>query len=194
MGRSRMSSKEMAKNQMSTNHKKQIDTSYVFVKNRNIFDSINERIASKENGSTIILPHTCSRINFNVSGFANILSEKYPIAKENFHMLSRDAILGKTQFVEVAKNKDYNHSVIIANMICNNNNDHKHRAINYAALCYCMNSVKFKVKQLLNDNDIQRVEIHAPKFGTGSSGGNWKFISELIDDTWTNITTYIYSK
>lgn len=179
---------------MNTSHKKLINSDYIFVKNRNIFDSINERIASKENGSTVIVPHTCSKINFNVSGFANILGEKYPMAKENFHMLAKDAILGKTQFIEVARNKDYYHSIIIANMICNNSSHKNHRCINYAALCYCMNSVKFKVKQLLNDNEIQRVEIHSPKFGTGSSGGNWKFISELIDDIWSNITTYIYSK
>lgn len=184
----------MAKNPMSTSHKKQIYSGYIFVKNREIFNSINERIEGKENGSTVIVPHACSRINFNVSGFANILSEEYPIAQQNFNMLARDAILGKTQFVEVAKNKDYNHSIIIANMICNSHNDKNHRAVNYAALCYCMNSIKFKTMQLSNDNEIQKVEIHAPKFATGSSGGNWRFISELINDTWSNITTYIYNK
>jgi hypothetical protein len=184
----------MAESKMSINKKIQY-TNYISVNNRDIFDSINERINGKENGSTVILPHTCTKSNFLCSGFAGILNEKFPIVKQNFDMLSKDAILGKTQFIEVAKNKQYNHTIIVANMIADHNHDRQHsRYINYAALCYCMNAVKFKVKQLNNDSDTQRTEIHCPKFGIGSAGGNWKFISELIEDIWPNINTYVYRK
>ena len=34
--------------------------------------------------------------------------------------------------------------------------------------------------------------IYAPKFGTGHSGGNWRFIEDLIKDTWKDIDVVIY--
>lgn len=184
----------MAKGQMNTN-KKTKHTNHIVVNNRDIFDSIHERINAKENGSTVIVPHTCTKSQFLCSGFASILNNKFPMVKQNFDMLSNDAVLGKTQFVEVARNKQYNHTIIVANMISDHNHDsYNSRCVNYAALCYCMNSVKFKIKQLNSDPDIQRTEIHCPRFGVGSSGGNWKFISELIEDIWPNINTYVYRK
>jgi hypothetical protein len=48
-------------------------------------------------------------------------------------------------------------------------------------------------KNLANSTE-SRVEIHAPKFGSGLAGGNWLFISDLIDDIWGNINTFIYIK
>jgi len=186
----------MAKSKMNVDKKiKHNNHNCISVNNRNIFDAIDERINSKENGSTVVVPHACTKSNFLCSGFASILHDKFPILKQNFDMLSKDAVLGKTQFIEVAKNKEYNHTIIIANMISDHDHDRQNvRHINYAALCYCMNAVKFKIKQLNNDPDIQRTEIHCPKFGVGSAGGQWKFIAELIADIWPNINTYVYRK
>ena len=59
-----------------------------------------------------------------------------------------------------------------------------------------MSTVKYHVKELLvsSNNEINRIEIHAPKFGTGSAGGDWKIIKQLIEDSWSNINTFIYSR
>jgi len=39
----------------------------------------------------------------------------------------------------------------------------------------------------------ENVEIHCPKFGSGLSGGDWNFISDLIDDIWGKYTVFIYN-
>ena len=59
-----------------------------------------------------------------------------------------------------------------------------------------MSSVKHHIKELLlsGNNEISKIEIHAPKFGTGSAGGDWKIIKQLIDDSWGSINTFIYSR
>jgi len=42
----------------------------------------------------------------------------------------------------------------------------------------------------------QKAEIHCPQFGSGLAGGNWEFITELIEDIWVEnglaITVYEY--
>jgi hypothetical protein len=39
---------------------------------------------------------------------------------------------------------------------------------------------------------VNKVQIHAPKFGSGLAGGNWAFIQELIKDIWNNYSVFIY--
>jgi hypothetical protein len=53
------------------------------------------------------------------------------------------------------------------------------------------------ISQFINQNtdfstNSSSVEIHAPKFGSGLAGGNWNFISDLIEDIWSKHTVYIY--
>jgi hypothetical protein len=45
-------------------------------------------------------------------------------------------------------------------------------------------------------NGQEKVEIHCPKFGSGLAGGNWDFISNLIEDIWSkyHVTVYNYNK
>jgi hypothetical protein len=44
-----------------------------------------------------------------------------------------------------------------------------------------------------NFDKDSRVQIHAPKFGCGLAGGNWNFISELINDIWGKFFVTVYS-
>ena len=45
--------------------------------------------------------------------------------------------------------------------------------------------LKYHLKELLiSDNEITKVEIHAPKFGVGNAGGDWRIIHQLIEDSW----------
>lgn len=174
------------KTKITTNH------SYITDQKSNIFNAVQSRVSSKELGATVILPYTCYNDSFFENGFNRILAENYPLVKENFLMLPKQSILGKTQFVEISKDKKYGHSLIVASMICQKKKSKNLRSINYAALCYCMTSVINKANDLKNNTEISKVEIHCPKFGTGIVGGDWRFISCLIDDLWGSTDTYIY--
>ena len=176
--------------------RKKHNTSSVIVSNQNIFTAIKDRINSKNLGATVIVPHCCNNNDIFSGLFAKKVVSEYPIVEGNFHML-QVASLGKSQFVKADKNKEYGHQIIFANMICQDrlNHSRKSRSLNYAALCFCMSSVRYHVKELLiSDNEITKVEIHAPKFGIGSAGGDWKIIKQLIDDSWGNINTFIYNR
>jgi hypothetical protein len=167
--------------------------SYSIIKNRNIFDDIVLRIKSEQNGATVIVPHVCNNINAFGAGFAGQVAEFYPEVKANFHMLGQKAKLGHTQFITVRSDKKYGHSIIFANMIAQNRllNSKNKRPLNYAALVYCMNQVRTFSKELQNQHDA-KIEIHSPKFGSGLAGGNWNFISELINDVWYDSHVFVY--
>ena len=173
-------------------HQRTDNNSYHIDRKNNIFDVIRSRITSKELGSTVIVPYACYNDTFSENGFNGLLSKNYPIVKENFLMLSKQSILGKTQFIEISKDKQYGHSLIIASMICQKNKNKHSRSINYAALCYCMTAISNKCQELKKNSETHKIEIHCPKFGTGFAGGDWKFISFLIDDLWSSIDTYVY--
>jgi len=168
---------------------------FAFLKNTNIFEQINQRIKSGQKGATVIVPHVCNNVNAFGAGFAGEVSTIYPTVKANFHMLGSKSKLGHTQFVSVAKEEKYKHSIIFANMIAQNkllSHDNK-RPLNYGALVYCMNQVRTHIKDLESNTEMSRIEIHAPKFGSGLAGGHWNFIADLIDDIWYDIPVFIYT-
>lgn len=181
---------------MPTQINKNVVNSFSFIKNQNIFELINNRISLGANGSTVIVPHVCNNINAFGAGFAGEVANIYPEVKANFHMLGQQAKLGHTQFISVKTDPKYRHQIIFANMIAQNKliNSQNKRPLNYAALVYCMNQVKTFAKNMQQGIEKTKVEIHAPKFGSGLAGGNWNFISDLINDIWFDLPVYIYSK
>lgn len=161
-----------------------------------LFDHITKVVKAGNNGSSVIVPHVCNNINSFGAGFAAAVSDHYPIVKENYHLLGSSFLknnLGYVQFIEVFKDSQYEHKLIFANMIAQNGTIHKQnpRPLNYLYLTKCMQSVAKYINQQFDSEN--RVQIHAPKFGSGLAGGNWSFIEELIHDIWTNIPTFIYS-
>ena len=159
-----------------------------------IHDNIFNHISINKNTS-ILLPHVCNNIDLFGGGFAAAIGSKYPIVKENYHLLGK-SFLGKnpghTQFITVEQNKQYNSKLVVANMIAQNgtiSNKNK-RPLNYLSLCKSMINVRQYIKQ--NFDQDQNVQIHAPKFGSGLAGGNWAFISCLIEDIWDGIPVFIY--
>lgn len=165
------------------------------VKNANLFDIAGSRIKSEQNGASVIIPHVCNNVNAFGAGFAGQIAQLYPEVKANFHMLGSQAKLGHVQFINVRSDKKYGHSIIFANMISQNKliSEKNKRPLNYAALVYCMNQVKSYSKHLQSSSDAGRVEIHCPKFGSGLAGGNWNFISELINDIWYDMEVFVYT-
>jgi hypothetical protein len=158
-----------------------------------LFHFIDEHIHGGNNGCSIIVPHVCNNINLFDCGFAAAVANRFPIVKENYHLLG-NKILGHTQFVEVFKDKTFGHSLIFANMISQNGiiSPKNPRPLNYASLCQSMMLIsKFIREKFDKDSPVQ---IHAPKFGCGLAGGNWNFVTELIRDIWCNIPICVYEK
>ena len=152
--------------------------------NGNIFEYIKN--VGKE--TDIIIPHACGNKGKFNSGFANALAMVYPESKINYEMLPNHR-LGEIQIISVDKNKT------IINMICDNENAPKNtRSLNYFCLAKCMANVRNYIKNNYKDSEIKKCQIHAPKFGTGRCGGDWNFISELINDIWYDIETYIHTQ
>lgn len=181
---------------MVTKPSKKKSTYINYIYNVNLFDIANQRINGTVSGSTVIVPHVCNNINVFGGGFSGAISSRYPEVEQNYRMLGNQMRLGHTQFISVVKDKIYDHEIIIANMIAQNktiNSFDNPRPINYAALVECMINVKFYIQNLLDKKDKTRVEIHAPKFGSGLAGGDWNFIEDLIEDIWTGLHISIYS-
>jgi hypothetical protein len=162
----------------------------------NLFDYVEKMVRSGNNGSSVIVPHVCNNINSFGAGFAAELAHYYPIVKENYHLLGSHFLkhnLGYVQFIEVYKDTTFDHKLIFANMISQNGtiSQRNTRPLNYLALVKCMNQINnFITKNFNNDSLIQ---IHAPRFGCGLAGGNWDFITDLIQDIWTNQKVFVYN-
>lgn len=163
------------------------------VVNGDIFEITNSIVNGGNNGNSVIIPHVCNNINLFGAGFAAAVSKHYPIVKENFHLLGNKAMLGQTQFISVYKDKKFGHELIFANMIAQNGtvSSKNKRPLNYLALVKCMNTISTYVSKM--DKTESRVQIHAPKFGSGLAGGNWLFIQELITDIWRDCPVFVYT-
>lgn len=161
----------------------------------NLFTAVEQNIHIGYNGNSIIVPHVCNNVDTFSAGFAAGVTKYYPIVKENYHLLGSRFLKnnpGYVQFVEVKKNPTYGHRLIFANMIAQNGTISKTnpRPLNYYSLVKSMVTIKNYILQ--NFDTENRVQIHAPKFGSGLAGGNWYFIEELIKDIWSTVPVYIY--
>jgi hypothetical protein len=163
----------------------------------NIFDIIKQRITADKYGCSIVVPHVCNNIDVFNGGFAAAVASEYPIVKQNYHMLGKNFLknnLGHTQFIEIPFKNKYNHKLYFANMIAQDGlpNYSKNRCINYAALVKSMINISLFIKKNNQNTDADKIEIHAPKFGSGIAGGNWNFISDIIEDVWSQYDIFIY--
>lgn len=171
-----------------------------------IFQSSFNRINADHNGSSVIIPHVCNNIDLFGAGFASAVARVFPSAKADYHMLGKKFLkenLGYCQIIKVDENSKYKHKLYIANMIAQNgiiSNDNP-RPINYFALVKSMynlsNFINEKMKQNAEIGNSSNIEIHCPKFGSGLAGGNWYFISDLIEDIWSSkfhVTIYDLKK
>ena len=174
---------------MGTTTQKYPSTTFTTI-NDNIFNYLNIN-----NGTNIIIPHVCNNIDLFDAGFAGAIGTKYPIVKQNYHVLGKSFLSknpGYTQFITVEQNKQHGSKLVICNMIAQNGilSSNNKRPINYISLCKAMIGIKQYIK--LNFDKDQKIEIHSPKFGSGLAGGNWNFISCLIDDIWSDVPVYVY--
>lgn len=163
-----------------------------------LFHFIADRLSAGVDGASIVVPHVCNNVNAFGAGFAAVLADRYPVVKENYHLLGPAFLknnLGHVQFIDVYHNNKYKHKLIFANMIAQNGlkASGNRRPLNYAALVQSMIRVKQFVKNQRQNDTTEKVEIHCPKFGTGLAGGRWEFVSELIDDIWSDQKVFVYN-
>lgn len=154
-----------------------------------IFGDLFESI--KKAHTDILVPHLVSNSGRFSSGFSSAVEKNYPIVKANYELISVHK-LGDNQIIKIDAGNRRN--IIFVNMIAQNINVRKgKRQINYLSLVRCMAGISSYIKNNYSEIDSNKIEIHAPKFGCGIAGGNWNFISDLIDDVWEDFTTYVYS-
>lgn len=172
------------------------------VSNKNLFDSIKLRISGEQNGSTVFVPHVCNNSDAFGVGFAAQVAEQYPSVKADYHMLGKKFLqtnMGYSQVIKVAEEPKYRHKLFFVNMIAQNGfkSLSNPRPLNYFALVKAMNNLStFIVNNTGFINSQERIEIHCPRFGGGLAGGDWNFISHLIEDIWNKfpVTVYNYNK
>lgn len=136
--------------------------------------------AQDEDKNFILIPHVCNDIGAWGAGFVIPLGRVYPDAQTSYRKLFelQAGELGYTDFVRVT-----NH-VFVANMIAQHGVGGK-RPLRYNHLAKCLADVAEYAER-------GNMEIHAPMFGSGLSGGNWDTISDLITDSWANLDVTIY--
>lgn len=167
--------------------------------NYNLFDIAIDRVKSGNSGSTVFIPHVCNNIDLFGAGFAAQVAEKFPLVKENYHLLGKNFLknnLGYSQIVKVYEDPKFKHRLFFVNMIAQNGvrGGSNYRPLKYPALIKSMLSLSnYIVTQTGFSNKTENVEIHAPKFGSGLAGGNWNFITDLIEDIWANYSVTVYN-
>lgn len=137
-------------------------------------------------GKKIII-HCCNDIGAWGAGFVIALSRKWPVTKSEYlkwHKSKNSFKLGSVQFVKVEDN------IIVGNMIGQHGigNRNKTPPIRYSAIEKCLEKVQIAASR-------NNASVHAPKFGAGLAGGEWKTIEALIIKCLSsqNISVTIYN-
>lgn len=176
--------------------------SNIIYTNNSLFDVIKSRVQAGNHGSTVFVPHVCNNIDLFGAGFAAQVSEQFPSVKADYHMLGKNFLknnFGYCQILKVFEDPKFRHKLFFVNMIAQNGirNHNNPRPLHYPALVKSMNQLQqFIINNTGFANKTENVEIHAPKFGSGLAGGNWRFIHDLIEDVWGRffVTIYNYKK
>lgn len=186
---------------MRTNIKTQKGKQYKYILSyRDIFNSCMEKINTENNGCSIIIPHVCNNIDLFGAGFASVISDKFPEAKVNYHLLGKKFLKenpGYCQIVKVYQSPKTKNILYIANMIAQNGvvSRDNPRPLNYFSLAKSMSLISSFIKNKINNcnDNTEKIQIHCPKFGSGLAGGNWYFISDLIEDIWSDFCVTVHS-
>lgn len=176
----------MGKSNMKTLNTKSITT----YNNIDIFKQI-DYLIKNETSKHFIIPNICVEYNKNISGFSKELYNRYPLLETNISVTNIPKKLCSTLVVD--SNPATKGRVIVANMYCQSTKKSNKRSLHYGQLVYCMYEVKNFIQNLKIEFPDFTSELHCPKFGIGSAGGNWVFIEDLIDDIWGYNNVFIYN-
>lgn len=129
-----------------------------------------------------IITHVCNDIGGWGAGFVLALSKKWITPEKMYRSIAIESLkLGMVQYVSVENN------IIVANIIGQHgiyyDND-GNPPVRYEAIKTALKDVN---KVALKTNST----IHAPRFGSGLSGGEWNKIEDIINETLT-VDVFIY--
>ena len=132
----------------------------------------------------VIIAHVCNDVGLWGAGFSGALSHTYPVIETLF--AGRPRPLGHVQF----SNMPIPRHTMVANMVAQHKvceTGQRRPPIRYAALAACMHEVAQTAQNL-------RATIHAPRFGAGLAGGDWKTIEAMILEVWVErgIDVFVY--
>jgi O-acetyl-ADP-ribose deacetylase (regulator of RNase III) len=167
--------------------------------NNNLFETIFNRVKAQDKGCTVFVPHVCNNIDSFGAGFAAQIANYFPSVKADYHLLGKNflkANLGYAQILTVYEEPKYKHKIHVVNMIAQNGTKSlsNPRPLNYCALMKSMAKVNMYISMNTGfTKHTENIEIHAPKFGSGLAGGNWSFISDIIDDMWGKYSVTVYN-
>jgi hypothetical protein len=168
---------------------KQHNKNNFYTTKRDIFKVIDATFKNS-NDITIIIPNIMDINNQDNSKFSNILCERFPEVRMNLNLGSKQK-LGTNQYVTLVTN-EHKSQIICANMFCKQPKGKYNRMLDYGALCACMLHLRANAKNITSNSD-KSVQIHSAKFGTGFAGGDWRTISNLVNDIWSrDFTCFIY--
>lgn len=139
-----------------------------------------------------IIPHVCNNAGGWGAGFVMALSKKWPEPESQYRLGHQKGYtqLGANCIVNVAP------GLYVANMVAQHSykSADNPRPLKYDALVCAMAAVREEAKTLAKT--AGKVSIHCPKFGSDLAGGNWDFITCLIEDIWLeagiDVTVYEY--
>ena len=142
-------------------------------------------LKARTDDALIVLPHCCNNVGAWGAGFVVPLGRNYPQAqqayldwpKQKLDSLADSFVLGGVQNVRV-NDKPQIH---VFNMVAQTLGGMS-RPLRYDCLAQCMMKVVDFIRCNRPDND--KIEIHAPMFGSNLAGGDWNFIEQLVIDTW----------
>lgn len=191
--------RKMEQNIMKTNI---LNINRPMISSANIFEMSINRVKAEKNGATVFIPHVCNNIDLFGAGFASDVAQEFPSVKADYHMLGKNFLknnFGYCQIIRVMEEPKHKQKLYIVNMIAQNGIKSKNnpRPLNYFALAKSMGTLSsFILSNTGFLNKSENIEIHCPKFGSGLAGGNWNFISDLIQDVWGkyNVTVHVLGK
>jgi hypothetical protein len=184
---------EVSKMNKTCNHKSIAQHKYALIKG-NIFDiALTAVNNNNQSGATIIIPNICNNIGIFKSSLSDELERVFPEVSANFSLAGK-LKLGYTQNVTVHQNNLTKNRLIISNIVCENGRPSlkNRRPLHYPSLIKCMYQINDLCDTILASD--KKVKIYFTKFGTGLSGGNWNFISDIIDDMWSSYNVNLFIK
>lgn len=122
-----------------------------------------------------IIPHVCNDRHRFGAGFVLALKQKWPevetVYREMFE--NEKGELGEISIKQVEDN------IYVVNMIAQHGTgEYEGKPIRYGSLAFCMEKVGILAKRLKGSS------IHAPKFGCGLAGGDFRIVKNLIKLLW----------
>lgn len=160
-----------------------------------LIDAAFQYVNLKDNGSSIIIPHVYG-LGKNQSYIYNPkIINRFPIIEANIAVeLPRNPKKTPCKFVQVYKDKQYNHELVIANMfLLEPPQKNQKRAINYANLIKNLFSINnYIINHTVNEG--KRYEIFTHKISNYIYGINWSTVSVLFEDIIENTNVKVYEK